>query len=152
MPEQMGSSVLDARAIHIYTDGSCYQNPGGDSGCAAIVHFPDCLGLPDEQAVDFGCDESSINRMELMACVEGLRWVCANGSWTGVTRVLIVTDSQYITQNVFRAQGWKRNGYREMDCNRGGMFFLRDRRCERIRSGAARERADGFAARRRIED
>jgi ribonuclease HI len=39
MPEQMGSSVLDPKAIHIYTDGSCYKNPGGDSGCAAIVHY-----------------------------------------------------------------------------------------------------------------
>jgi ribonuclease HI len=104
--------ALDPRAIHIYTDGSCYQNPGGDSGCAAIVHFPDHLGLTDEQIVDFGCDESSINRMELMACTEALRWVCQNGPWTDVTRVLIITDSQYITQNTFRAQGWKRNGWR----------------------------------------
>jgi ribonuclease HI len=50
--------------------------------------------------------------MELMACTEALRWVCQNGPWSGVTRVLIVTDSQYITQNVSRAQAWKRNGWR----------------------------------------
>ena len=104
--------MLDPRAIHIYTDGSCYQNPGGDSGCAAIVRFPDSLGLADDQIVDFGCDESSINRMELMACVEALRWVCTKGPWDSVARVLIVTDSQYITQNIFRAQHWKRNGWR----------------------------------------
>jgi ribonuclease HI len=85
--------VLDPRAIHIYTDGSCYRNPGGESGCAAIVRFPD--GRPDEQIVDFGCNESSINRMELMACIEALRWVCTNAPWEGVARVLIVTDSQY---------------------------------------------------------
>jgi ribonuclease HI len=29
----------DPRAIHISTDGSCYKNPGGRSGCAAIVHL-----------------------------------------------------------------------------------------------------------------
>jgi ribonuclease HI len=106
--------VLDPRAVHIYTDGSCYQNPGGDSGCAAIVRFPDYLGFADQQIVDFGCDESSINRMELMACVEALRWVCANAPWSDVTRILIITDSHYITQNVTRAQGWKRNGWRNV--------------------------------------
>jgi ribonuclease HI len=104
--------MLDPRAIHIYTDGSCYQNPGGDSGCAAIVHFPDALDRAGEQIVDFGCGESSINRMELMACIEALRWCCSNGPWDSVTRVLIVTDSQYVSQNIFRAQGWKRNGWR----------------------------------------
>lgn len=103
---------LDPRAIHIYTDGSCYGNPGGDSGCAAIVHFPEDLRLPDEQVVDFGCSESSINRMELMACVKALDWVRDNAPWPDVTRVLIITDSQYITHNIFRAQGWKKNGWR----------------------------------------
>jgi ribonuclease HI len=103
---------LDPRAVHIYTDGSCYGNPGGDSGCAAIVRFPDELGLPDEQIVDFGCSESSINRMELTACVKALDWVCDNAPWENVTRVLVITDSQYITQNIFRAHGWKKNGWR----------------------------------------
>jgi ribonuclease HI len=92
----MGSSVLDRRAIHIYTDGSCYKNPGGDSGCAAIVQFPEHLKLCDEQIVDFGCDESSVNRMELMACVEALKWVCDSAPWSDVTRVLVVTDSLYV--------------------------------------------------------
>lgn len=106
--------MLDPRAVHIYTDGSCYKNPGGDSGCAAIVRFPEHLNQPDEQIVDFGCDESSINRMELMACVEALRWVVQSGPWRDVTRVLIITDSQYITDNVIRAQGWKKMGWRNV--------------------------------------
>lgn len=106
--------MLDPRAIHIYTDGSCYQNPGGDSGCAAIVHFPDHFGQPEEQIVDFGCDESSVNRMELMACVEALRWVCDNAPWPGVTRVLIVTDSQYVANNVVRAPFWKKQGWKNL--------------------------------------
>lgn len=106
--------MLDPRAIQIHTDGSCYKNPGGESGCAAIVRFPEHVGLADEQIVDFGCDESSINRMELMSCVEALRWVCDNTPWDDVTRVLIVTDSQYITQNVVRAQGWKSMGWRNV--------------------------------------
>jgi ribonuclease HI len=104
--------VLDPRAIHIQTDGSCYGNPGGESGCAAIVHYPEHLNRPDEQIVDFGCDESSINRMELLACVEALRWIFRNAPWDSVTRVLIVTDSQYVVQNIIRAPGWKKQGWR----------------------------------------
>lgn len=104
--------TLDSRAIYIQADGSCYQNPGGKSGCAAVVHFPEHLDRPDEQIVDFGCAESSINRMEVMACVDALKWVCRNAPWDGVTRVIIVTDSIYITENVVRACGWKKARWR----------------------------------------
>jgi hypothetical protein len=65
----------DPRAIHISTDGSCYKNPGGRSGCAAVVHYPDHLDRGDEQIVDFGCEESSNNRMELLACIRVLKWI-----------------------------------------------------------------------------
>jgi ribonuclease HI len=78
------------------------------------VRFPEHLNLPDEQIVDFGCDESSINRMELMACVEALRWVVESGPWRDSARVLIITDSEYITENVIRAQGWKKMGWRNV--------------------------------------
>jgi hypothetical protein len=37
--------------------------------------------------------------MELMACVKSLDWVRDNAPWPDVTRVLIITDSQYITHN-----------------------------------------------------
>lgn len=106
--------MQDPRAIHIHTDGSCYKNPGGEFGCAAIVHFPEHLHRPDEQIIDFGCAESSINRMELMACLESLKWVCRNAPWEGVTRVQVVTDSQYITENVPRAPGWKKRDWRNL--------------------------------------
>lgn len=106
--------MLDPRAIHIYTDGSCYKNPGGKSGCAAIVHFPDHLNRVDDPISDFGCAESSNNRMELMACVEALNWVCRHARCDGVTRIQIVTDSQYITDNIARAQGWKKMGWRNI--------------------------------------
>lgn len=106
--------LLDPRAIHIYTDGSCYKNPGGESGCAAIVHFPEHLDRPDEQIVDFGCAESSINRMEVSPCIEALRWVFNRAPWRDVTRVLIVTDSQYVTENLRRAPHWKKQGWKNL--------------------------------------
>ncbi len=105
--------LLDPRAIHIYTDGSCYGNPGGSSGCAGIVHYPEHLARDDEQIVDFGCAESSNNRMELMACVKALSWIRENGPWADVTRVQIITDSIYVSENVtFRARAWKKNQWR----------------------------------------
>ena len=102
----------DPRAIHISTDGSCYKNPGGRSGCAAIVHYPDHLDREDEQIVDFGCEESSNNRMERFACIRVLKWIGENGPWPDVTRVQIFTDSQYVKDNLFRAWEWKKNDWR----------------------------------------
>jgi len=105
--------LLDPRAIHIYTDGSCYKNPGGISGCAAIVRYPERLNRNDEQILDFGCAESSNQRMELMACIRALEWVRANEPWPDVTRVQIVTDAQYVSDNVsYRAPFWKKNRWR----------------------------------------
>jgi len=102
----------DPRAIHISTDGSCYKNPGGRSGCAAIIHYPDHLDREDEQIVDYGCEESSNNRMELLACICVLKWIRENGPWQDVTRVQIFTDSQYVKDNLFRAREWKKNDWR----------------------------------------
>ena len=100
---------VDPHAIHIYTDGSCYKNPGGRSGCAAIVRYPDHLQREDEQIVDFGCAESSNNRMELLACICALRWVRDNNPWPGVTRIQLFTDSKYVHDSLYRASEWKKN-------------------------------------------
>ncbi len=104
--------MLDPRAIHIRTDGSCYKNPGGQSGCAATIHYPDHVNRPDEQIVDFGCAESAIGRMELMACLRALRWVIESAPWPDVTRILIISDSDYVTANINRAPSWKKAGWR----------------------------------------
>ena len=53
--------------------------------------------------------------MELMACVEGLKWVRDNsGWWSDVTCVLVITDS-YVKENIERAPFWKRNGWRNLN-------------------------------------
>lgn len=103
---------LAPHAVHIYTDGSCYRNPGGASGCAAIAHYPDHIGCEDEQVVDFGRAESSNNRMELLACIRSLQWIRDNAPWPGVTRVQIITDSRYVKENAMRCREWKKNDWR----------------------------------------
>jgi ribonuclease HI len=114
---------IDPHAIQIYADGSCYKNPGGESGCAAIVHYPDKLGLPDELIVDSGCSESSNNRMELMACIKSLKWIRQHRQRPDVMRVQIITDSTYITNNVsYNAKNWKENKWR----NRHGQPMAND--------------------------
>jgi hypothetical protein len=91
---------LDPHAIQIHSDGSRYENPGGIAGCAAIVHYPDHLNLPDEQIVDFGCSESSNNRKELMACIKALEWVRVHQPWPDVTRLRIPSTNESCTFRV----------------------------------------------------
>ncbi len=112
--------TLDPRAVQIHTDGSAYRNPGHVSGCAAIVQYPDHLNREDEIIVDFGCPKSTNQRMELTACIEGLKWVRKSIPWDGVTCVLVVTDSEYVRGFIGLAPVWKRNGWR----NREGQPIL----------------------------
>ena len=105
--------MLDPRAIQIHTDGSCYKNPGGISGCAAYVRYPDDVGVREDQIVDFGCGESSNNRMELMACVKALEWALENAPWPYANRIYIVTDSQYVANCHTSARYWKKSGWRK---------------------------------------
>lgn len=88
----MALRMLDPRALQIHTDGSCYVEQDRISGCAAFVVFPDHLGLPEFQIVDYGCAESTNIRMELMACAKGLKWAIENEPWQDVARIYIVTD------------------------------------------------------------
>lgn len=103
---------LDPHAIHVYMDGSCYRNPGGVSGCAAIAHYPDHMLREDEQILDYGCTESTNNRMELLACIQVLRGIREKAPWRGVSRIQVITDSLYVTQNIARSRAWKKNGWR----------------------------------------
>ena len=106
---------LDPRAVQIHTDGSAYRNPGHVSGCAVIAQYAEHLNREDEIIVDFGCPRSTNQRMELTACIEGLKWVRQSVPWDGVTCVLVVTDSDYVRGFIGIAPIWKRNGWRNRD-------------------------------------
>lgn len=106
---------LDPRALHIRTDGSCYRERRMISGCAAIVEYPDHMNRDPEQILDFGCSESSVNRMELLAVICSLQWIRKNRPWPGVTRVQVISDSRYVVENAPRALIWRSNGWRNHD-------------------------------------
>ncbi|WP_291323315.1 ribonuclease HI [Desulfonatronospira sp.] len=88
--------------VDIYTDGACLGNPG-PGGYAAILKWGDL-----EKEISFGMDDTTNNRMELMAVLEGLKalkYPC---------RVRIHTDSQYIARAINEKwlEKWQKNGWK----------------------------------------
>ena len=99
----------DPHALKLYTDGNCYKNPGGAGAIACVANFPESWNRQDEIIFSEGFYETSNNRMELQACIKALEYVAAQGNALGVQRVLIVTDSLYMTSNFKRAPAWRAN-------------------------------------------
>lgn len=92
------------KQVQLITDGACLGNPG-PGGWAAILRYG------DHRKELYGCEkETTNNRMELQAAVEGLnalRQAC---------EVEVVTDSQYVKNGITTwIHGWKKNGWRTAD-------------------------------------
>lgn len=89
------------RAVEIYTDGACSGNPG-PGGWGAILRY----GTVEKELCG-GEEETTNNRMELMAVIEGLR------ALKKPCRVAIHTDSRYVMDGVQKwLAGWMRNGWK----------------------------------------
>ncbi len=93
----------------LYTDGGCHGNPGPGGWAFRIVDSEGELVASDAGSADM----TTNNRMELIAVIEGLRWIVANPLQIGNDPVTVITDSQYvrlgITQWILK---WERNGWR----------------------------------------
>jgi ribonuclease HI len=105
---------LDPHALKIYIDGSALKNPGGAGGLAAWVEYPMDWNLADEPLFQEGFQETTNNRMELLACIRAFEFVRDQGR-LGVERVQIVTDSKYVHDGFFLAEKWRKNGWRNVD-------------------------------------
>ncbi|SRR6266851_133186 len=102
--------TADPHAVQISVDGSCYPNEGRKSGYAGVVLYPDD---PTEHLVVFqGFAESTINRMELSACIAALQWVKEEGVGRRYGRVQIFSDSQYVVNGQFSARFWQKAKWR----------------------------------------
>ena len=100
----------DPHAVQISVDGSCYPNEGRKSGYAGVVVYPDD---PTEHQVVFqGFKESTINRMEISACIAAMEWVKEEGIRRRYCRVQIFTDSQYVVNGQFSASFWQKAKWR----------------------------------------
>lgn len=94
------------KKVKLITDGACLGNPG-PGGWAFILRYK------DKTRESYGSEpETTNNRMELTAAVEGLkalREACA---------VQVVTDSEYLKNGITRwIHGWKRKGWKKADGN-----------------------------------
>ena len=89
------------KKVQLITDGACLGNPG-PGGWACVLRYGD---LKKEM---FGSEkETTNNRMELQAAVEGLRALKER------CEVEIVTDSNYVKDGITKwIQNWKRNGWK----------------------------------------
>ena len=87
--------------IEMFTDGACSGNPG-PGGWGAILRWRE-----HERELSGGEPETTNNRMELMAAIQGLE------SLKRPSSVVIHTDSTYVMDGITKwILGWKRNGWR----------------------------------------
>jgi len=92
--------------LYAYTDGACSGNPG-PGGWGALLIARDGDTVIKERELCGGEPETTNNRMEITAVIEGLR------ALSRPCQVLVVTDSVYVKDGVTKwMAGWKRNGWR----------------------------------------
>lgn len=86
----------------IHTDGSCFPNPGGRGGWAAVIE----IGCSKREISGSDPGPTTSNRMEIRAAIEALNaleYPC---------RVTIITDSQYLQKSgTAWIKLWKKRGW-----------------------------------------
>lgn len=94
---------LDSGKIVIYTDGGCINNPG-PGGYGVVL-----LRGNKRKELSGGFRHTTNNRMELTACIEGLKSLKTSSS------VLLFSDSSYVVNGIekgwakrWRTKGWMR--------------------------------------------
>lgn len=88
-------------AVRIYTDGACRGNPGPGGWGALLIH-----GAREKELFG-GAADTTNNRMELMAAIQGL------GALKRRCQVDLYTDSRYVMQGITEwMDGWKARGWK----------------------------------------
>ena len=90
--------------IHMFTDGSCLNNPGPGGWAALLRHNK------SEKEFTGGQLETTNNQMELMAVIEGLK------ALTKACSIELYTDSKYVLDGYTKwMEGWKKRGWKKSD-------------------------------------
>ncbi len=84
--------ILRAGKVLIYTDGGAINNPG-PGGYGVVLKYKE-----RRQELSGGFRATTNNRMEILACIEGLRALKQKCS------VVIYSDSKYVVESM--SQGW----------------------------------------------
>lgn len=94
-------SDTDSKVVELFTDGACKGNPG-PGGWGVLLRFDTV-----EKQLCGGEQNTTNNRMELMAAIEGLK------ALTMTCTVVLTTDSQYVRKGITEwMTNWKKNGWR----------------------------------------
>lgn len=89
------------KSISLFTDGACLGNPG-PGGWAALLRF----GVHEKMLAGSAADTTN-NRMELMAVIEGLN------ALQEPCQVAVYTDSQYVQKGMTEwMPGWQRKAFK----------------------------------------
>ncbi len=92
------------KKITLYTDGACSGNPG-PGGWACVLVYKDT-----EKELSGGELETTNNRMELTAVIEGLKALKES------CQVELYTDSKYVLEGATKwLQGWQEKGWKKAD-------------------------------------
>ncbi len=96
---------MEKKTVEMFTDGACSGNPG-PGGWGTVLRYN---GV--ERELSGGEENTTNNRMELTAVIEGLR------ALKQPCRVLLRTDSKYVADGVLKgwADGWQKRGWRKAD-------------------------------------
>jgi len=87
--------------VVMYTDGACRGNPG-PGGWGVVLNYQG-----NRKTLRGYAAETTNNRMELTAVIEGLR------ALKRACRVEVHTDSKYVMQGISEwIENWKRNGWK----------------------------------------
>ncbi|WP_062269917.1 ribonuclease HI [Endozoicomonas arenosclerae] len=90
-----------SKLVELFTDGACKGNPG-PGGWGVVMRYGTA-----EKGLYGGEDETTNNRMELMAAIVGLETL------TRSCQVRLTTDSQYVRKGITEwMTGWKRKGWK----------------------------------------
>lgn len=90
-----------SQVVELFTDGACKGNPGA-GGWGALLRYGDA-----EKELFGGELDTTNNRMELMAVIQGLR------ALSRASHVRVTTDSQYVKNGITQwIHNWKRNGWK----------------------------------------
>lgn len=93
--------MTEEQKIELFTDGACSGNPG-PGGWGALLR----MGTTEKEL--FGGEvQTTNNRMEMMAVIEGLR------ALTRPVKATVYTDSQYVQKGITEwIHGWKARGWK----------------------------------------
>lgn len=87
--------------VKLYTDGACKGNPG-PGGWGVVLRYGE-----HEKQLWGGEKETTNNRMELKAAIEGL------AALKRPCQVVLTTDSQYVRKGITEwIHGWRKNGWK----------------------------------------